>query len=126
MTSHIEAAPQTTAPELDPQDGDATDANTQGRGPRREKDRGITVTVNGTPLVLMDRKITGADLKTKAGIPSDYELYIVHGNATKVVADADLLNLHDGSAFRAIPAGTFGCVRGAVNFVVCPPMAGAH
>lgn len=126
MTSHIEAAPQTTAPESDPHNSDATNANTQGRGPGREKDRSITVTVNGTLLVLTDRAITGADLKTKAGIPSDYELYIVHGNATKVVADADLLHLHDGSAFRAIPAGTFGCVSGAGHRVVCPPMPGGH
>lgn len=124
MTSDIATTPETTGPKSDPNRGDDTDASPPERGPGAEKDRRITVTVNGTPVVLADRTITGAQLKMKAGIPSDYELYIVHGNATKAVADADVLHLHDGSAFRAIPAGTFGSMNGAVQLLVRAPLSG--
>jgi hypothetical protein len=124
MTSSIEAAPETTAPKSDPHGADHTDAIAQERGPDAEKVRSITVTVNGTRLVLAERTITGACLKVKASIPSDYELYVVHGNATKPVADADVLHLRDGSAFRAIPAGTFGCMNGAVQLLVRVPLSG--
>lgn len=71
----------------------------------------ITVTVNGSPVVLTERTVTGATLKAMAGVPADYELYEVHGASTKAVADTDTVHVHQGSEFRAIPAGTFGAHR---------------
>jgi hypothetical protein len=68
----------------------------------------ITVTVNGSPVVLSERSLSGASLKLKADIPADYELYVVHGSSTKPIADGDTIHVHEGSAFRAIPPGTFG------------------
>lgn len=79
-----------------------------GHGGAGSDRRTITITVNGSPVVLTERALTGATLKAKAGIPADYELYAVHGASTKAVADTDTVHLHDGSEFRAIPAGTFG------------------
>jgi len=53
-------------------------------------------------------ELTGAQIKTLAGVPADYELFQVKGEQTVPVGNEQRIHLHNNEHFRAIPAGTFG------------------
>ena len=73
-----------------------------------KKDHSYTITVNGNPFTTHDEKLTGSQIKSLAGIPPEYELFEVRGDHSVPVANTEVVHIHEGSAFRAIPAGTFG------------------
>ncbi len=73
------------------------------------RDRTVTVTVNDQPVVLEDRKQTGAEIKAAAiaaGVPiqHDFVLSEVRPNGKqRIIADDERVNVKDGDAFWAIP-----------------------
>jgi hypothetical protein len=68
----------------------------------------FTIMVNNVPFETSEKRLTGLQIKTLAGIPAEYELFAVHGGKTVPVGDSETVQLHEGAEFRAIPAGTFG------------------
>jgi|GEM_PF-1681438 len=70
--------------------------------------RGFTIFVNNNPFITYEHKLTGAQIKTLAGVPADYELFEVKGDQTVPVGNDQEVHIHEGMHFRAIPAGTFG------------------
>jgi len=51
-------------------------------------------------------QVTGAEIKTKAGVPADYELAKVKGNQREYVPDDQPIEIKDGDRFEAVPPGT--------------------
>jgi len=51
-------------------------------------------------------RVTGAEIKAKAGVPSDYELAIVHGQRHEAVRDNQEIEIRDGEHFVAVPGGS--------------------
>jgi hypothetical protein len=68
----------------------------------------ITIYVNNAPFRTSDRELTGAQIKTLAGIPAEYELFRVEGQNTFPVGNDEPVRVHENEHFRAIPSGTFG------------------
>jgi Multiubiquitin len=68
----------------------------------------FTIFVNNNPFTVHDHELTGAQIKTLAGIPADYELFEVKGDQTVTVGNDQEVHIHNHMHFRAIPAGTFG------------------
>jgi hypothetical protein len=68
----------------------------------------ITLFVNNQRFKTTEQELAGAQIKSLAGIPSDYELFHVEGTNSLPVGDAQRVRLHSGEHFRAIPSGTFG------------------
>ena len=73
----------------------------------------IEIFVNNQPVFASDRELTGDQIKTLAGVPTDYSLYLLHGAESVPVTGTELVKLHEREHFRAIPAGTFGGSRAA-------------
>lgn len=75
----------------------------------KARDRTVTVTVNDRPVVLEDRRLTGAEIKAAAiaaGVPiqHDFVLSEVRPNGKqRTVADDEAIKVKDGDAFWAIP-----------------------
>lgn len=70
--------------------------------------RTFTITVNNQEFTTAEKEMTGQEIKALAGLPSDYELFIVRGGNSVPVANGETIHLHEKAEFRAIPAGTFG------------------
>lgn len=51
-------------------------------------------------------RVTGAEIKAKANVPSDYELAIVRGHKHEAVADNQEIEIKDGEHFIAVPGGS--------------------
>ncbi len=69
--------------------------------------RSITVTVNGQPVTLPDREVTGLEVKQAAiaqgvAIGLDFQLSVKHGNRYQVVDDTDPIKVHQGQEFLAV------------------------
>lgn len=79
-----------------------------GQGRQDDKLRTIEIVVNSQHFNSPSKELTGLKIKQLAGIPTDYELFVVHGNTTVPVGNDEVVHIHTGSEFRAIPAGTFG------------------
>jgi hypothetical protein len=72
-----------------------------------DRARPITVTVNGQPVTLPDREVTGLEVKQAAiaqGLPIglDFQLSVKRGNRYQVVDDTDTIKLHQGQEFLAV------------------------
>jgi hypothetical protein len=72
-----------------------------------DRARPITVTVNGQPVTLPDREVTGLEVKQSAiaqGVPIglDFQLSVKRGNRYQVVADTDTIKVHQGQEFLAV------------------------
>jgi hypothetical protein len=50
-------------------------------------------------------RVTGLQIKQKAGVPPDYELARVQGNRRIVVADNETITIKEGEHFVAVPSG---------------------
>lgn len=74
----------------------------------KEKKHRIKIFVNNEPLETEQNELTGAQIKSLANIPADYELFEVQGSHTIPVGNDQKVKLHENMHFRAIPAGTFG------------------
>lgn len=72
------------------------------------KTQGTEILVNNRVFYTSQSRMTGAAIKTLAGIPMDYSLYVVHQSESVPVMDAEEIDLEQGAQFRAIPAATFG------------------
>jgi hypothetical protein len=51
-------------------------------------------------------EVTGAEIKEKAGVPSDYDLAIIRGNKREAVADNQTVRIEEGEHFIAVPGGS--------------------
>ena len=51
-------------------------------------------------------RITGREIKQKAGVPSDYELAIHRGHKLEPVRDDEVIEIHNGERFIAVPGGS--------------------
>lgn len=68
----------------------------------------FTIFVNNRKFETEKSELTGAEIKTLAGVPADYELFEVKGDKTEPIGPEQVVHIKDGLHFRAIPAGTFG------------------
>ena len=68
----------------------------------------ITIYVNNKPFKTTEHELTGAQIKSRAGIPPEYELFRVEGQNSVPVGNDERVHLHEKEHFRAIPSGTFG------------------
>lgn len=70
--------------------------------------REIRVTLNGHPVVLSDRRLTGHEIKQAAiaqhvPIQPDFVLFVVRPNdKLKAVGDDEEITLHEGAELRAV------------------------
>jgi len=69
--------------------------------------RPVTVTVNGQPVTLPDREVTGLEVKQAAiaqGLPigPEFQLSVKRGNRYQVVDDTDTIKVHQGQEFLAV------------------------
>jgi hypothetical protein len=75
----------------------------------KARDRTVTVTVNDQPVVLEDRRQTGAEIKAAAiaaGVPiqHDFVLSEVRPNGKqRIIGDDEPIKVKDGDALWAIP-----------------------
>ncbi len=75
----------------------------------KARDRTVTVTVNDQPVILEDRRQTGAEIKAAAiaaGVPiqHDFVLSEVRPNGKqKIIADDEKVDVKGGDAFWVIP-----------------------
>lgn len=76
--------------------------------PEDSKKHEFTIFVNNQPFKTDKQELTGAQIKTLAGVPADYELFEVQGDKTVPIGDTQEVHIHNGLHFRAIPSGTFG------------------
>ena len=69
--------------------------------------RSVAVIVNGQPVTVPDREVTGLEVKQAAiaqgaQIGLDFQLSVKHGNRYQVVGDADTIKVHQGQEFLAV------------------------
>lgn len=63
----------------------------------------VTITVNGSPYTFDTRDVTGLEIKTKAGLPSNSELYRKDDEHLTPVGNDQKVEIHDGEKFVAYP-----------------------
>ena len=68
----------------------------------------FSVCVNNQEFQTKEHQLTGAQIKSLAGVPANYELFEVKGDQTVPVGNEQTVQIHNKIHFRAIPAGTFG------------------
>lgn len=73
-----------------------------------ERRPGITFFVNNIEVTTHERRLTGLKIKALAGLPADYELFLVRGAESIPVANDEVVEIHEHAHFRAIPIGNFG------------------
>lgn len=75
----------------------------------KARDRTVTVTVNDQPVVLEDRRQTGAEIKAAAitaGVPIQHDFVLSEvrpSGKQRIIADDETIKVKDGDAFWAIP-----------------------
>jgi hypothetical protein len=62
----------------------------------------VEIEVNNKPVVV-PKKTTGAEIKAKAGVATDFQLFRIAGNTEHPVADDDEITVHAGQRFVASP-----------------------
>jgi hypothetical protein len=72
-----------------------------------DRARPIKVSVNGQPVSLPDREVTGLEVKQAAiarGLPIglEFQLSVKRGNHYQVVDDTDTIKVHQGQEFLAV------------------------
>ena len=70
----------------------------------RPEQRTITIEVNNKPYEAPRREVTGAEIKALAGVPLDFQLYLLHGDSQQLdpIADDKVVKLHEHERFRAV------------------------
>jgi hypothetical protein len=79
-----------------------------GDGEKRNPKPTFTIFVNNNSVEVAEHELSGAAIKSRAGVPADYELFEVKGDKTEPVGNDQVVHIHNNAHFRAIPAGTFG------------------
>jgi hypothetical protein len=64
--------------------------------------------VNNKRFTTSSEQLTGDQIKSLAGVPADYELFLVHGNDSDPIGPSQEVVIKNGEHFRAIPPGTLG------------------
>lgn len=64
--------------------------------------------VNNKRFTTDAEQLTGDQIKSLASAPTDYELFLVHGNDSTPIGPNQTVQIKNGEHFRAIPPGTFG------------------
>jgi len=66
--------------------------------------RTITIEVNNREYSAPKEEMTGAEIKTLAGVPLDFQLYLLHGESQRLdpIADDKAIKLHEHERFRAV------------------------
>ena len=72
-----------------------------------DRHRTIRVTVNRQPVDLLDREVTGLEIKEAAiaqgvQIQLDFQLSVKHGDRYEVIGDTDTITVHKNEAFLAV------------------------
>jgi hypothetical protein len=62
----------------------------------------VEIEVNNKPVVVA-KKTTGAEIKEKAGVAIDFQLFRIAGKTEHPVADDDEITVHAGERFVASP-----------------------
>jgi hypothetical protein len=65
----------------------------------------ITILVNDKPVSFNTNMVTGAEIKTKAGVPPDYVLCELRGENRIPIGDNDQIKIHEHERFLATPGG---------------------
>ena len=65
----------------------------------------ITILVNDKPVSFNTNLVTGAEIKTKAGVPSNYVLSEQRGENLIPMADNEQVKIHEHERFVATPGG---------------------
>ena len=68
--------------------------------------RTITITVNDTHVTFDSDMVTGSQIKSKAGVPSDSTLYKLQGENRIPIGDNEQVRIHENERFLAVPGGT--------------------
>ena len=87
---------------------DTNEQGTSGAGQGISNQPAIEIFVNNVAFFTEDRRLSGSQIKALAGLPADYELFLVRGSNSDPVADGEVVQLHPNQHFRAIPIGNFG------------------
>jgi len=82
----------------------------QAHGHDHDHHHPIDIYVDNRPYRVETDDITGAGLKVLAGIPSDYQLFkeVPGDEPDPGIRDDQVIELHRGEKFYAVPAGTLG------------------
>jgi Multiubiquitin len=66
--------------------------------------RTITIEVNNREYIAPKLEMTGAEIKALAGVPLDFQLYLLHGDSQQLdpIADDMAVKLHEHERFRAV------------------------
>lgn len=70
--------------------------------PETRELRLVGIIVNNRP-VEVPHKTTGAEIKARAGVPADFELYRVEGDHERKIEDGQELTVHPNERFIASP-----------------------
>ena len=65
----------------------------------------ITILVNDKPVSFNTELVTGAEIKTKAGVPSNYVLSEKRGEELIPIGDNEQIKIHKDERFVATPGG---------------------
>lgn len=60
----------------------------------------VEITVNNKP-VTVPKHTTGAQIKELAGVPADFQLFVVHGDHEDEIADDEQVTVHAKQRFIA-------------------------
>lgn len=68
------------------------------------KPKTVTIEVNNKPFEAPKAELTGAEIKELAGIPLDFQLFLLHGESTNMdlVENDEQVKLHEHQRFRAV------------------------
>jgi Multiubiquitin len=73
---------------------------------RVREPRTIEITINGTPYVVSEREMTGAQLKELGHVPAGEALFLKHGDGREGrIEDDQTVKLHNHQAFESGPDG---------------------
>ncbi len=70
----------------------------------------VNITIDGRHYALHERALTGAQILAVAGLPPGDQLFLdVSGPGDdEPIAPGQVVELHDGDKFYAVPVGNFG------------------
>lgn len=68
-----------------------------------EKAKTVMIYVNGTALTFETRNVTGLEIKTRAGLDPNSELYRKTGSHLKLISNDEKVELHEGEQFVDFP-----------------------
>ncbi len=66
----------------------------------------VKIFVNDKPVFFETHKVTGLQIKQKAGVPTDSTLYRLKGHDRIPVGDMEEIEIHEDERFLDVPNGT--------------------